>query len=353
MKYKSKKQAKDWSMETFCSGRAGLIATIPTPFHDDTLEIHEKDLRSLARYSAECKNDGLFFLGNVGEFYSLSREERMKVVEIVVDEAKGKIALMPQTAHHSAREAIILSQHAQEAGCDLVVLLSSYFQCATQQGLQEWWREVCSKLEIGAVFYDSPLSHLATSDTLAGLALEIPNIVGVKDGRPDLMWCSDVERKADYKIWVSDPLEDHWPQEMKVMRNPVMCTCWHLWLLQQPDYTPIRDYSDLIMAGKWEEGLKKYSEIEAGRQLLNEFFWHNYRKGVYVVAFWKYWLELKGVVSGHKVRSPLLNMTEAEEDWLKGRVELLAKGEGPTSMKPLKPYPLQVADTSSSPLAGI
>ncbi|HEG44313.1 MAG TPA: dihydrodipicolinate synthase family protein [Phycisphaerales bacterium] len=351
MKYKSKKDAKQWSMETF--GRGGLIATIPTPFHDDTLEIHEEDLRNTVRYVIDCKNDGLFFLGNVGEFYSMTREERMKVVEIVADEAKGKIAIMPQTAHHAAKESIMLSQHAQEAGCDMVVLLTSYFQCATQQGIKDWWREVCSQLEIGTVFYDSPLSHLATSDTLAELALEIPNICGVKDGRPDLMWCSDVERKAKYQIWVSDPLEDHWPQEMKIMKNPCHCTSWHLWLLQQPGYTPIRDYTDLIMAGKWEEGLAKYSEIEAGRQLLNEFFWPNYRKGVYVVAFWKYWLELKGVVSGHKVRSPLLNMTEQEEAWLRSRVDKLAKGEGPTTMDPIKPYSLQVSDTSSVMAMGV
>jgi len=351
MKYASRKEAKKWSMETF--GRGGLIATIPTPFHDDTLEIHEEDLRNTVRYIIDCKNDGLFFLGNVGEFYSLTREERMKVVEIVADESKGKIAIMPQTAHHSAREAIILSQHAQEAGCDLVVLLTSYFQCATQESIKDWWREVTNKLEIGTVFYDSPLSTLATSDTLAGLALEIPNICGVKDGRPDLMWCSDVERKADYKIWVSNPLEDHWPYEMRIMKNPVLCCAWHMYLLQEPGNTPIRDYTDLIMAGKWEEGLKKYNEIEQGRQLLNDFFWPNYRKGVYVVGFWKYWLELKGVVSGHKVRPPLLNMTEEEEEWLKGRVDLLAKGEGPRAMKDIKPYPLQVRDSSGSGPIGI
>ena len=98
--------------------------------------------------------------------------------------------------------------------------------------------------------------------------------------------------------------------------------------------------------------MKLYNSIEPERQLLNEFFWPNYRQGVYVVAFWKYWLELKGVVSGHKVRSPLLNLTEEEEAWLKGRVELLAKGEGPTTMPPLTPYPLQVADNSAS-LVGI
>ena len=47
-----------------------------------------------------------------------------------------------------------------------------------------------------------------------------------------------------------------------------------------------------------------------------------------------------------------LNMSEEEEAWLKGRVELLAKGEGPTTMKPLTPYPLQVSDSSQS-LVGI
>ncbi len=52
-------------------------------------------------------------------------------------------------------------------------------------------------------------------------------------------------------------------------------------------------------------------------------------------------MELKGIVSGHKVRTPLINMTKEEEDWLKNRVELLAKGEGPTSMVELKAYPQQ------------
>ena len=46
-------------------------------------------------------------------------------------------------------------------------------------------------------------------------------------------------------------------------------------------------------------------------------------------------------------------MTEEEEDWLKGRVELLAKGEGPRAMKDLKPYPLQVSDSSASGSIGI
>jgi len=100
-----------------------------------------------------------------------------------------------------------------------------------------------------------------------------------------------------------------------------------------------------------EEGLKKYDEIEPGRQLLNDFFWHNYRKGVYVVGFWKYWMEMKGVLSGHKVRTPLVDMTKEEEEWLRTRFDLLQKGEHPRSKGELRAYGLQQQGGVSQHLA--
>jgi len=344
MKYGSKKEAKKWAMEAL---RGGLIATIPTPFDDD-LEIHEQDLRNLVKYSIDTKNDGIFITGNVGEFYSMTLPERKRVAEIVIDEAGGQIPVIVQTAHHCAKDCIDLCQHAEESGADLVAILSPYFQASTDQSVEEWWHYVTAQFDIGAVFYDSPLSHLVTADTLGRIAREIPNIVGVKDGRPDQMWCWEAEREANYEIWVSNPLEDHWPYEMRIMKNPVLCCAWHMYLLQTPDYTPIRDYTDLIMAGKWEEGLKKYDEIEPGRQLLNDFFWHNYRRGVYVVGFWKYWMELKGVISGHRVRTPLLNMTREEEEWLEKRFKMLQEGTHPRSKGELSPYPLQQGGSAPS-----
>ena len=339
MKYGSKKEAKKWAMEEL--GRGGLVATIFTPFNDDDLEINEKDLRAMVRYSIECKNDAIFCLGNVGEFYSLTLDERKRVAEIVVDEAQGEAAVIIQTAHHCAKDAIDLCRHAEQIGADLVAILSPYFQCATDEAVEEWWHYVTDHFDIGAVFYDSPLSKLVTAQTLGRIAREIPNIVGVKDGRPDQMWCWEAEREAEYQIWVSNPLEDHWPYEMRIMKNPCLCCAWHNYLLQTPEDTPLRDYTDLIMAGKWEEGLAKYNSMEQGRQLLNDFFWHNYRRGVYVVGFWKYWMQLKGVVTGHRVRTPLINMTKEEEEWLEGRMKLLEAGEHPRSKGDLSPYPLQ------------
>jgi len=97
MDYGSKHEAKKWAMEKL---RGGLVATIPTPFHDDTLEIHEKDLRNLARYCVDTKNDAIFILGNVGEFYCLTQDERKRVAEIVIDEVGGDILVIVQTSHH-------------------------------------------------------------------------------------------------------------------------------------------------------------------------------------------------------------------------------------------------------------
>jgi 4-hydroxy-tetrahydrodipicolinate synthase len=105
MKYGSKKEAKKWAMEKL---RGGLVATIPTPWHDDTMEINEKDLRALARYVVDTKNDAIFILGNVGEFYCMTMEERKKAAEIVIDEVQGEIAVIVQTSSHCSRDVIEL-----------------------------------------------------------------------------------------------------------------------------------------------------------------------------------------------------------------------------------------------------
>ena len=95
MKYASKHEAKKWAMKAL--GHGGLVATIFTPFDEDG-EIHEKDLRSIARYAVECKNDAIFCLGNVGEFFSLTLPERKRVLEIVVDEVGEDGSAQTETA---------------------------------------------------------------------------------------------------------------------------------------------------------------------------------------------------------------------------------------------------------------
>jgi len=93
-----------------------------------------------------------------------------------------------------------------------------------------------------------------------------------------------------------------------------------MYLLQTPTYQPIREYTKLIMNGQWEQGIAKYNEVEPGRRLLNDFFWENYRKGVYVVGYWKYWLKLRGLISNEVVRPPLINITEDQKSWMEKRV---------------------------------
>ncbi len=326
MKYGSKKEAKKWSMDAL---RGGLVATIPTPFHDDTMEIHEKDLRSLTRYCIETKNDAIFILGNVGEFYCLTQEERKKVAEIVIDEVQGEIAVIVQTSHHCSRDVIDLSRHAQEAGADLVATLSPYFQCANDQSVEEWWHETFADLEIGAVFYDSPLSHLVTAQTLGRIARELPNIVGVKDGRPIRCGAGKPSERPTTRsgsatargpLALRDANHEEPGAVLRVAHVPAAGAGQH------PD-SRLHGSDHGRQVGR---GLEEVRRDRAGRQLLNDFFWHNYAGRLR-----RRLLEVLDADEGRDQRAPGEDAAGQhdpdEEKWLEGRFKLLQEGKHPAA----------------------
>lgn len=316
MKYSDRTGAKTWAYSAF---RGAIVSTIPTPFKNN-LEIDEAGLRALVRRVIEVESDGLFIAGNVGEFFSLTVPERKRICEIVVDEVNGEIPVIVQTASHCAKDCIELSRHAQETGADLVAIIQPYFQAKTEQAIEEWLKFVMRDLEIGVIFYDSPLASLVSTQFIARVSEEIPNIVGVKDGRPDLMWCRDTEKACDNRIWVSCPLEDHWLYSMMIMKNPVLCCCWQPYLFQTPDSKPLKQYTALALKGEFDKAAKISEQLDPLRKILNAIFWEKYKKGVYSVAHFKYWLELMGLPGG-PVRSPLLQITEEEKNWLRNELK--------------------------------
>ena len=318
MKYK-KHEAKEWSMETL---RGAVISTIPTTFHDD-LEIDEDGVKKLSWHSIDVKADALFAAGNVGEFFSLTQQERKRVAELVVEEVNGEIPTIIQTATPCAKDCVDLCLHAQESGADLVSIITPYFQAKTEQSIYEWFKYVSDRIDIGIVLYNSPLSTPLTAEFIGKLSKDIPNICGVKEGMTDLMLARDIEEACDNKIWVSDPAEEHWLHEISVMTNPVLCCNWIVYFFQTPTYTPVRDYTLAALNGDLAKAQEIWDSLEPMRKILGRVFWDTYRRGVYPIAHFKYWLELYGLPGG-KVRTPLLQITEEEKNWL--RTELTAAG---------------------------
>jgi len=119
MKYR-RSEAKDAARAQF----RGVWAAITTPFTPEG-ELDEAGLRRNMRYyTDELAIDGVFCTGTMGEYWALTKEERKRVVEIVVEEAKGKCLTIPHTGHQSADETIDLTRHAQEVGADFAIVIN-------------------------------------------------------------------------------------------------------------------------------------------------------------------------------------------------------------------------------------
>jgi len=121
----------------------------------------------------------------MGEFWSLTKEERKRCVEIVVEEAKrGGCKVIAHTAHHSAHETVELTLHAQNVGADFVILMNQYYPPASEQTMYEWFKFVADRVDIGLWMFDAEYSGYGMSPELTARIAEIPNVCGIKIPRP-------------------------------------------------------------------------------------------------------------------------------------------------------------------------
>jgi len=159
----------------------GTYTALVTPF-DKQGNLDEEGLRELVRFQLQEGIDGLVPVGTTGECSTLSYEEHERVIEIVVEEAKGRVPVVAGTGSNSTREALMLTNFAREAGADGALLVVPYYNRPTQEGLYQHFKELAEKVDIPQILYNIP-SRTGVNllpQTVARLA-EIKNIVGIKE----------------------------------------------------------------------------------------------------------------------------------------------------------------------------
>lgn len=174
----------------------GIIAAIVTPFTEKD-EVDEASLRRVVDYILQGGVHGLFPVGSQGEFYALSLEEKKRVMEIVLDQVAGRAFVMPNTGAITTRESIMLSQMAEAMGADSVSVITPFFINPSQEELYEHFKAICRSVKIPVLAYNNPdrTGGVALKvDTMARLAREMPNFVGVKDSSGDLTTFSEMIR---------------------------------------------------------------------------------------------------------------------------------------------------------------
>ena len=163
----------------------GSNVALVTPFKDNKLD--EENYIKLINFHLENGTNGLVPAGTTGESPTWSHGEHEKVIELCINEAKGKIPVIAGTGSNSTEEAISLTKHAEKAGADGVLVVTPYYNKPTQEGLYQHYKAINDNCGVPIIIYNIPGRSVVdmSVETMARL-FELKNIAGVKDATGDL-----------------------------------------------------------------------------------------------------------------------------------------------------------------------
>ncbi len=166
----------------------GSIPAIVTPMTDDGA-VDEAALRRLVDWHVEQGSHGIVAVGTTGESPTLDHDEHKRVVEIIIEQAAGRLPVIAGTGSNSTDEAVELTRHAAGAGADAALVVVPYYNKPTQAGLYAHFRVVAEATpDLPILIYNVPGRTVTdiSNETIVRLAKEMPNIVGIKDASGDL-----------------------------------------------------------------------------------------------------------------------------------------------------------------------
>jgi len=162
----------------------GSIVALVTPFRGG--KVDEAKLRELVEWHVASGTDGIVPCGTTGESPTLSHDEHKRVVELVIESARGRVAVIAGTG--STSEAIDLTAHAKKAGATGALVVNPYYNKPTQEGLYQHFRAVADAVDIPILVYNiaGRTAVNVETETLARIVRDCPNVVGVKEASGSL-----------------------------------------------------------------------------------------------------------------------------------------------------------------------
>ncbi|WP_019553962.1 4-hydroxy-tetrahydrodipicolinate synthase [Propionispira raffinosivorans] len=159
----------------------GIITPILTPLTDDE-KFNEKEYRSQINRLIKAGVSGIFPLGTNGEFYAFSKEEKIEIMKVAVDEVKARVPVYAGTGCTTTKETIELSKIAKDLGVDVVSIISPYFVGISQDDLYRHYSAIAESLDLPILLYNIPARTGNNIDykTVEKLA-KYENIIGIKD----------------------------------------------------------------------------------------------------------------------------------------------------------------------------
>ena len=163
----------------------GSYTALITPFRNG--EVDEDAFRRLVEWQIAEGTHGLVPVGTTGESPTLDYDEHKRVIEITVEVARKRVPVIAGTGSNSTAEAIELSQHAEKAGADGLLVVTPYYNKPTQEGLYQHFKAINDAVGIPIIIYNIPgRSVVDMSVATMARCAELKNVVGVKDATANL-----------------------------------------------------------------------------------------------------------------------------------------------------------------------
>ncbi len=185
----------------------GVFTALITPF-DKGGWVDKEALSKIIEAQIVAGVSGLVPCGTTGESPTLSHDEHDRVIALTIELAAGRVPVIAGTGSNATSEAIRLSQHAEEAGADALLLVNPYYNKPTQKGLYLHFKAIADAVKIPCIVYNikGRTGVNVETPTLVKLMESCPNITMVKEASGDMNQIQDViaNRKNDFSVLSGD-----------------------------------------------------------------------------------------------------------------------------------------------------
>lgn len=307
----------EWARENL----RGQWSTLMTPFTEDN-EINEIGIRSDINHIKDLGTKGIGCTWGMGEFWSLTEQERLKVYDVVADEGRDDWLIAAHITDTSLKNVNRFAGYAESIGFDLLILAAPYFVTRKEEQVVEFVKAVADNTDLSIMFYNSPQFGIVLDENWLGKVCQISNVVGVKEASFNKDISINTHLNVGSDAIISTP--DEWilfaGDEMGFQQQ-VMFANTSDWRFDKPGSNHYVSFVERAMSGDLDKAYyeKHIKPIKA----ISDKWWQHIvtgQKGAMPVPLCKYWGELMGMTGGG-VRSPLNDMAQSDKNELKNQLD--------------------------------
>jgi len=175
----------------------GTITALVTPFKKN-LEIDYDALKKLVDFQLKSRIDAILIAGTTGESPSLTKEEKLELIDKTVDYVNGKVPVIAGTGSNNTKDTVEMTVKAKEFGADAVLIVAPYYNKPTQGGLFEHYKAIAESVDIPQIIYNVP-GRTAVNilpETQLKIAEECKNVIGTKEASGNLGQMMEIIKNA-------------------------------------------------------------------------------------------------------------------------------------------------------------